>query len=258
MIKYYAACRGLNNFGDELTPYIIKHFGYEAEFTHKKEDHVFMSGSILWEAQSNTTVLGAGFGSSNQKIEGGQNPVIKLVRGPLTENIINRQGFNTERLFGDPGLILPHIYLPSKEKSYGLGIIPHYIDKNVESIANFSSERESILVIDIQKDINVVIDQILECEMTISSSLHGLIASHVYGVPSLWVEFSDGVLGDGFKFRDYFASVWMDKYEPVDCRDSIPSDIQSMIPDDTVEMDSTRDLYYFIEKELNERRSTIT
>jgi hypothetical protein len=42
--------------------------------------------------------------------------------------------------------------------------------------------------------------------LTYSSSLHGVIVSHAFGVPSIWMASSKPLHGDGVKFDDYFAS----------------------------------------------------
>lgn len=68
--------------------------------------------------------------------------------------------------------------------------------------------------------IECVIDNILACENTFSSSLHGIIVSHAYNIPSLRVNFQAS-LGD-LKFHDYFLSVGIEKYIPIDFSKKVP------------------------------------
>ena len=52
------------------------------------------------------------------------------------------------------------------------------------------------------------IDQILSCNIILSSSLHGIIIADAYSVPNLWCKFSEyEAENNGFKFKDYFLSV---------------------------------------------------
>ena len=62
-------------------------------------------------------------------------------------------------------------------------------------------------------NVEEVTREIMSCEKTISSSLHGVIVSHAYEIPSLWVEFSDKIFGDGIKYRDYLESVEIPFYQ---------------------------------------------
>jgi hypothetical protein len=98
---------------------------------------------------------------------------------------------------------------------YKLGIIPHFRDKNNLWLKCHFSQNPEIKIIDIQNNNPLkVVDDMLECEKIISSSLHGIIITDAYAVPSLWFELSDLVEGTGFKFRDYFASVGRTIYPP--------------------------------------------
>ncbi|WP_156383835.1 hypothetical protein [Methylobacterium sp. Leaf456] len=63
-----------------------------------------------------------------------------------------------------------------------------------------------------------MIDAVLSCRRILSSSLHGLILAHAYGIPATWLKISDRPLGDDFKFRDYWASIGRDDVSPVEAR----------------------------------------
>jgi hypothetical protein len=212
---------GSTNFGDQLNPYLVDHFmGFIPEkyqiwneelgfHEYLKDPHIMLLGSILNEANRNTTVLGAGFVSLESYCL--EEPHFISVRGKLTrDKIFQLYGEKDSIFLGDPALSMPLIYNPSVNKKYKLGIIPHLIDEWMLSDIQESIGQDikiiSLRTNEIKEDIERIIREIKECEMTISSSLHGLITSHTYGVPSLWVEFSDGVIGNGFKFRDYLTT----------------------------------------------------
>jgi hypothetical protein len=64
-----------------------------------------------------------------------------------------------------------------------------------------------------------VISCVTKCNYIITSALHGLICAESYNIPAIWVEFSDGVAGNGFKFKDYYLGTSRKPLAPLNWRD---------------------------------------
>ena len=64
-----------------------------------------------------------------------------------------------------------------------------------------------------------IINQIKECEIIISSSLHGLILADAYEKPSLRFNYSNKLVGGDFKFEDYYSGVGLDSHETIQIDD---------------------------------------
>jgi pyruvyltransferase len=113
-------------------------------------------------------------------------------------------------VYGDPAMLLPLIYTPRTEKRFEVGLVPHYVDRDAVRMND-----PCVSTIDVLADWQSVIDRIAECETILSSSLHGLIVAEAYGIPALWTTITDGVAGEGFKFRDYYLSTSREPPEPL-------------------------------------------
>lgn len=189
------------NFGDVLTRNILNHFG--VSFKHTNERHkanMFATGSIARLAGDGATVIGSGMIRKNEKMN--PNAIWKSVRGPLTRADVIRCGGECPEIYGDPALMLPLFCIPS-EKKHKIGIVPHYKDYK-KILKNYGKNYKVINVVN--KNPLKVAEEITSCEKIISSSLHGIICAHAYGIPAAHVSFSK-LHGDGSKFKDYYASV---------------------------------------------------
>jgi len=196
-----------NNFGDLITPYFLKKYCNPNDFMIAGEQYnkkkIISCGSIMRLSDSKTLVYGAGIRDSNQELKGG---LIQSVRGPLTRKRLLELNVECPPVYGDPGLLLPLHYNPKINKKYELEIIPHYI--HYEKIKNIYKNQKNILIINlINSNIESVINLILSCKKTVSSSLHGLIVSDAYNIPNKWIQFDNNIKGDNTKFYDYFQSV---------------------------------------------------
>jgi pyruvyltransferase len=215
---WYKSKTSRNNWGDVLNPLLIREISgkkpvlvreYPRNIRNKPVYSVI--GSILGGeymanyGKNRLVVWGTGFISNKSRLKTVPREIC-AVRGPLTREIVKKQGYHCPEVYGDPALLYPMFYKPLKpEKKYKLGIIPHYVDKKF--IPPSFREDPDVLLIDIQGPINRVVDEICSCEMVASSSLHGIIASDAYGIPSSWIRFSDKIVGGDFKYHDYFHSV---------------------------------------------------
>ncbi|MCK5449891.1 polysaccharide pyruvyl transferase family protein [Candidatus Pacearchaeota archaeon] len=213
---YWWSGEGNRNFGDIISPYIVKKIsGKDSILVNRYclKNNYLVTGSILAMANKNSIIWGSGIISRNQKIK--KPKKIFAVRGPLSRKRLLDLGFTCPKIYGDPALLLPLFYRPNVKKKYKLGIIPHYMDYN---FVKKNTRGGNILIINLLDPIEKVIKDICSCKKTISSSLHGIITSHAYSIPSMWVEFSKKLYGDGTKFKDYFLSVGIKEYEPINLR----------------------------------------
>ena len=165
--------------------------------------HYVTIGSIISSATKKSIVWGSGIIKADDNISDAK---FTAVRGPKTRQRILDLGFSCPEIYGDPAILLPNYYNPTVEKKYNIGIIPHYVD--YESIKASLKDEKRIKVINLlTKSVEDTTNEILECKHIISSSLHGVIVSQAYRIPSLWIKFSSKLSGDNIKFYDYYESM---------------------------------------------------
>lgn len=193
------------NFGDALTPWLIRKLTGSLPRFIAAEDarpKFFVTGSVIAFAGAGSTVWGAGIMTRHDPIARGA--MLLAVRGPLTRARALERGVECPPVYGDPALLLPRLHAAGAGTRARVGIVPHFSDAPI--VSAFWRDSDELRRIDIQAPIERVIDDIASCELVASSSLHGLIVAHAYGVPAVWVKFRDLPSGDDSKFHDYYLS----------------------------------------------------
>ncbi len=215
------------NYGDILSAQIVSWVSdkevsfYNAPHKKKswfKKPYLMAIGSIMSYTQPKATVWGSGIISRNDQFS---NAMFCAVRGPLSRKRILELGYSCPEVYGDPAILLPDYYQPTIEKKFEYGFIPHYVDQ--DSVSQWYGNDTDVTVLNlIHDDVFYTTDCILECKKVISSSLHGVIVAQTYGIPAIWVQFSDKLSGDNVKYDDYFLSVGMTPYKPLYIDKKIP------------------------------------
>ena len=220
IIPVYWTCRGgkRGNFGDMLSPILTRAMSGKQAVFKPKSKTLFAVGSLLKFAQPGDDIWGTGFIDADDKARKGIN--VRAVRGPLSRDMLLKQGIECPEIYGDPALLLPAIYDKKVAKKYRLGIIPHYVDLERARKLLSNNKNKHICIIDIRAGVEEVIKLTRQCDVIIASSLHGIILAESYGIPTKWVEMGNSVVGKGFKFRDYYASTGREAIS-IDWRNSI-------------------------------------
>ena len=125
-----------------------------------------------------------------------------LTRGYL-ENIAKKK-FNVP--LGDGGLFIPDLVKKKPFLKYELGIIPHYKDLDSPAIDVLLKKLPDATIISPLGDVVQIAEKIAECEMILSSSLHGLIVADAMNIPNRHIVIGTNVRGGNFKFMDYYSA----------------------------------------------------
>ena len=220
------------NWGDILSQYLLEH--YSGKKLNKNDVFYFDDAAHMLDKNGKIVGIGSsmkyvrpddyvwGTGCIDEHHIGNKPKKVYSVRGPLTRDILLKRGWDVPEVYGDPALLFPQIYNPTIDKKYKIGLIPHCVDffslDGLKAINHM--EDMGIKIINVTAGINEFIDQLKECELIISSSLHGLIAADAYGIPNYRVKLSSLIHGGDFKYKDHYASVKREHYEPLQLTDT--------------------------------------
>lgn len=226
----------LPNMGDLLNPLIVKEvFGFESKHNTFLTCEMSGIGSGLESflladkftkraAQKLTApflgevhIWGTGFirENINESYFYRKNTNFHAVRGELSKAKVERIiGRKLNIPTGDAGLLADRLVKRKLTKKYTVGVIPHFREQDNPIFAKIKNMHPNSLMIDLRDDPVTVVEQIGECDVIISSSLHGLIVADAFGVPNVHIVVTDNLKGDGFKFKDYYSSFGVE-YRPI-------------------------------------------
>lgn len=216
-------CYSRNNFGDQLSSVIahaviapdlpVWNMATENRQSQPAGNAVVGLGSILHFATAGDIIWGTGvvpkrfpppalrWWSQLRRVVA-PSWDIRAVRGPLTRKfLIEQLGVGCPEVYGDPALLLPEI-LPHKNRhsQRAYGVIPHYRDLPIVDDPNVCNPL---------RPWEDVLDFILECDLVIASSLHGLIVAEAFGIPARWLHHTSLPSADSegtYKYADYYTS----------------------------------------------------
>lgn len=239
---YYAK---VPNMGDLLNVAIIERlFGYKVhrhtfltgelsaigsglgQFTLRDNPFVAMAERISGFLFPSVTIWGTGFVCYKEKDTPfyRRNMRFAAVRGELSKKRVEDiLGKELDIPTGDAGILASYLLSEPVEKKYSVGIIAHYKEQDEPVFQKLVETYPQSLFIDVRQTPDVVIRKIASCECIISSSLHGLIIADGLGIPNIHIKVSDKLLGDGFKFDDYYSAYGL-QHPMIDLnKDKIPT-----------------------------------
>ena len=215
------------NMGDRLNVDLIeKYFGYQVKRSTYLTGKVAAIGSGLgnytYEEETWKNILKAASGiffpevyiwgmgfvryKDNDSKFYKRNTHICALRGELSRKRVEKiMGKPVDVPLADAGILADGLLDSVPEKKYSMGIIAHYKEQDHPVFAELQKRPDSIFI-DVRKAPIDVIRDIAACRTVLSSSLHGLIIADSLHIPNHHLKVTDRLLGDGFKFDDYYSA----------------------------------------------------
>ncbi len=206
---YYQAKSSIQNFGDDLNPWLWSRLLPELNECDKS---IFVGiGTLLNETTANLVSgaenvvcfsSGAGYGRSF-RFQQPPNWKIYCVRGPLSAGRLN---LPAKSAVTDGAALLKRHFSPvsEAERRYAFSYMPHFRHR-LAPLFETVCQRAGIHYIDPTAEVEEVIADISQTKVLISEAMHGAIVADTLRVPWIPVRTSPRILP--FKWRDWCASV---------------------------------------------------
>jgi pyruvyltransferase len=209
--KVIRLTRPVGNFGDLLGPVIVNEILRRrgiSSTTQQPASRLLSVGSIVHFAQDGDTVWGSGI---NAKVDASeylfQNLDVRAVRGPLTRDDLVSRGISVPSVFGDPGLLVGHLWerdaLKNGNRQRSYSIVPNFHD--------YADARHEKNVVNPRSPLKSVISQIAASDFVVGSSLHGIIVAESLGIPAQLVSSTSEPT---FKYEDYYLGSGRTTFTP--------------------------------------------
>lgn len=194
----YRGDTSVGNYGDLLTAAMLQAWGIPFEYS--TDFDTIGIGSIAKVARSGTRVLGTGIMSRKDGCDHAAKWM--WVRGPHTRAKVLECGGTCPEVYGDPAMLLP-LLVDESAKLHDVGIVPH-----IQQLDRARELYPQHRIIDLRtEDAFRTAREITECRAILSSSLHGIITAHAYGIPAAHIDLGIHIKGDGVKFEDHYDAV---------------------------------------------------
>ena len=191
---------GHPNFGDDMTPWLLPHYGLAAAYRSATASRMAGIGSILEFLPEDWDGVVWGSGLMEERAHPLPQARFLAVRGDLTRELA---GVKEPVALGDPGLLMArHVRRPKPK--WDVGIVPHGHHRQHEGLAELArTGGERVRVVNVHQGAAAAVREIAACKAVITTSLHGLVTADSYGIPAAWTTLDPPLGGGDFKFRDY-------------------------------------------------------
>jgi len=226
----YRSWNRIRNSGDAITPYILEGItGLPTRSVGPHLPHVLGVGSILFFANERSHVWGSGILNPDMVLGDIRKSSFHALRGKKTHEFLRGLGIPLpdDLPLGDPGIFAREVceLIPTEERQirYRAAFVPHHGSVN-HPLYRKVRESPEFVCVDILDDTLLPLQQILQSEVVISQSLHGLIYAESLGKPNLWIsERRDDIWR--FKFEDWYSTT----DEPQELPEPLTADIEELV-----------------------------
>jgi hypothetical protein len=197
------------NVGDQMNlPLISRLFGVQAVLAGQDKEHVLAIGSLLQRANRHSKIWGTGLLHHSLPVADIAPTSVRALRGKLSYTAMRDKGFALGDIpLGDPGFLVAEVLREqhsNSPKTYRLGVAAHYVDRDQPWLQQILAD-PVVADLSVHDEPDVFLRKLTACEAVASSSLHGLVFAEALAIPNVWLKLSNKVLGDGFKFHDWFS-----------------------------------------------------